>query len=294
MKIGFIGLGLMGYRMATNLANAGFQLNVYNRTEKKLTDLISGKIQWKTNLELVAKESDIIITMLSTPEVVQKLALGQNGFLQAMKKGSVWIDCSTVNPSFSKEMAEITEALGSNYLDAPVAGSIGPAEKAELVFMVGGKKSVVKYCEPLFKAMGKKHIHAGGNGTGSALKLVNNLVMGLSMYALIEGLILGESYGISKTSIFNLLEKSPVVAPMAFLKKSKIEKMDFSPEFPLQWLYKDLQLAATTAYEQGIALPGTNSIKEVFALAKQAGLGKKDFTAVYSFLKNNNMNQDDV
>ncbi len=294
MKIGFIGLGLMGSRMAANLSKAGYHLNVYNRTENKAKEFYSDSFQFKANPEMVAKESEIIITMLSTPEVIQTLALGENGFLHAMKKGSVWIDCSTVHPSFSKEMAEITLALGLNFLDAPVAGSIGPAEKGELVFMAGGKKSIVKYCDPLFKVMGKKVIHVGENGMGSALKLVNNLIMGLSMYALTEGLILGESCGISKDTIFSLLEGSPVIAPMAIMKRAKIEQGNFSPEFPLQWLHKDLQFASLTAWEQGIALPGTNAIKEVFALAKQAGLGEKDFTAVYSFLKNLNPNQNEI
>ncbi len=294
MKTGFIGLGLMGSRMAANLSKKGFHLNVYNRTESKAKGLLSDTIHWKTTPELVGKESEVIITMLSTPEAVQTVALGESGFLPSMKKGSVWIDCSTVNPSFSKEMAEISDALGINFLDAPVAGSINPAEKGELIFMVGGKKSVVKYCDPLFNAMGKKHIHVGENGMGAALKMVNNLVMGLSMYAFTEGLILGESYGISKDVLFNFFEGSPVLAPMVMMKKTKIEQGDFSPEFPLQWLHKDLHLAALTAWEQEVALPGTNAVKEVFGLAKQAGYGEKDFTAIFSFLKNLNSKINDV
>lgn len=294
MKIGFIGIGLMGSRMATNLVEAGYHLNIYNRTELKARKLSTDTVKIRASPEKVAKESDVIITMLSTPDVVQNMALGENGFLQSLKQGSVWIDCSTVNPSFSKEMAEITVAMGSNFLDAPVAGSIGPAEKGELVFIVGGKKSIVKYCDPLFKVMGKKYIHAGDNGMGSALKLVNNLIMGISMYALTEGLLLGESYGLSKETIFNLLEGSPAVSPMVFMKKQKIEQGDLSPEFPLQWMHKDLQLATSTAFENEVALPGANTVKEVFALAKQAGYGEKDFTAVYAFLKNLNSGNNEI
>jgi 3-hydroxyisobutyrate dehydrogenase/glyoxylate/succinic semialdehyde reductase len=294
MKIGFIGLGLMGSRMAANLAKSGFHLKVHSRTESNAHRLFSESVQWKASPELVAKESEVIITMLSAPEAVQSVALGEYGFLPALKKGSVWIDCSTVNPSFSKEMAEITSTLGSNFLDAPVAGSIGPAEKGELVFMVGGKKSVVKYCNPVFNAMGKKYVHVGDNGMGAALKMVNNLVMGLSMYAFIEGLVLGESYGISREAIFNLLEGSPVVAPMVTMKKKKIIQSEFSPEFPLQWLHKDLHLATITAWEQGVAMPGVHAVKEVFGLAKQAGYGEKDFTAILSFLKNLNSENHEV
>ena len=285
MQIGFIGLGLMGSRMALNLSKAGYHLNIYNRTRQKADKLISDHVKCKSTPGNVGAESDVVITMLSTPDAVQQVALGDDGFLHSMKKGNVWIDCSTVNPSFSKEMAEITATFGFNFLDAPVGGSIIPAEKGELIFMVGGKKSIVRYCEPLLKAMGNKIIHVGDHGMGTSLKLVNNLVMGLSVYAFTEGLILGESLGISKEKLFDFFNGSPVAAPIVNVKKKKIMEQDFSPEFPLQWLHKDLQLASATAWEQGIALPGTNAVKEIFALAKQQGLSEKDFTAIYSFLK---------
>jgi 3-hydroxyisobutyrate dehydrogenase/glyoxylate/succinic semialdehyde reductase len=124
----------------------------------------------------------------------------------------------------------------------------------------------------------------GENGMGSALKLVNNLIMGISMYGFVEGLMLGESLGIKKETIFEVLDGSPIAPAMVQMKKDKILKQDYSPEFPLQWLQKDLHLAADTAYENNTPLPATNAIKEIFALAKKAGLGEKDFTAIYPFL----------
>ena len=206
MKIGFIGLGIMGSRMAVNLDRAGYKVYVHNRTREKASALANGSMEHLESPGHVAKESNVIITMLSTPEAVQEVALGEEGLLSGMGKGDVWIDCSTVNPSFSRQMAEITEQLGFNFLDAPVAGSLAPAEKGELVFLVGGKKSIVKYCTPLFKAMGKKVIHAGGHGSGSALKMVNNMVMGMSMYAVAEGLVLGAALGIGREEVLDLLD----------------------------------------------------------------------------------------
>ncbi|MCF8368863.1 MAG: NAD(P)-dependent oxidoreductase [Bacteroidales bacterium] len=284
MKIGFIGLGIMGSRMAMNIDKAGYPLFIFNRTASRMDAFESTSIRKCSSAAEIANSCDIVITMLSTPEAVQEVAMGENGFLGEMSAGKVWIDCSTVNPSFSKQMAEISEGLGFNFLDAPVAGSLKPAENAELVFLVGGKKSIVKYCTPLLKTMGKKVIHGGDSGQGSALKLVNNLVMGISMYAVTEGLLLGESLGIDKKEILNLLDGSPIAAPMISLKKEKILANNLEAEFPLQWLRKDLQLAAQTAYEQGISLPATNSIKEIFGFAEQAGFGEKDFTAIYFFL----------
>jgi len=286
MKIGFIGFGIMGSRMAANLADAGYKLFVYNRTMEKAKHLLSDTVEFLQNPALVATESNVVITMLSTPEVVQEIALGEEGLISGMSKGNVWIDCSTMNPSFSKQMADITEQMGFNFLDAPVAGSLVPAEKGELVFLVGGKQTIVKYCAPLFKVMGKKHIHVGESGQGSALKLVNNLVMAISMFGATEGLLLGESLGIKKEDIFDLLDGSPVAAPMFGIKKGKILTNDYSPEFPLQWLQKDLQLASQTGYEQNVPLPATNTIKEIFALAKKAGMAEMDFTAIYSYLSN--------
>ncbi len=288
MKIGFIGLGIMGSRMAANLIEAGYPVNLYNRTLSKAEKLEGEHVHIKENPAHVAVDSDVVFTMLSTPEAVQEIALGEEGLVNGMSKGKVWIDSSTVNPSFSIQMAELSEQLGFNFLDAPVAGSLVPAEKGELVFLVGGKKTIVKYVSPLFKVMGKKFIHVGDAGQGSALKLVNNLVMGLSLYAFTEGLILGESLGIKKEQIFDLMDGSPIAAQMVNLKREKILSGDFSAEFPLQWLQKDLHLAAQTAYEQGAALPGTNIIKEVFALAKQSGFAEKDFTAIYKYLAHQN------
>jgi 3-hydroxyisobutyrate dehydrogenase/glyoxylate/succinic semialdehyde reductase len=161
MKIGFIGLGIMGSRMAKNLAEADYRLFVYNRTKEKADPILNDHVEWCETPGLVANQANVIFTMLSTPEVVQEVALGEEGILSGMMKGNVWIDSSTVNPSFSRQMADITEELGFNFLDAPVAGSLVPAEKGELVFLVGGKKEIVKYCNPLFKIMGKKVVHAG-------------------------------------------------------------------------------------------------------------------------------------
>ncbi|MBN2172738.1 MAG: NAD(P)-dependent oxidoreductase [Bacteroidales bacterium] len=294
MKIGFIGLGIMGSRMAANLAKANYRIFLYNQTEEKAKALLSDRVVFKPSPAAVASGSDVVITMLSTPEAVQEVAMGENGFLQSMEKGKIWMDCSTVNPSFSIQMAELCNSLGFNFLDSPVGGSLKPAETGDLVFMVGGKKGVVKYCEPLFDVMGRKTIHVGKNGMGSALKLVNNLVMGLSMYGFIEGLKLGESLGLNQDVIFDLFDGSPVAAQMVSMKRQKIQQKNYSPEFPLQWLHKDLQLAAQTAYEQGIPLPGANTVKEIFALAKQAGLGELDFTAIYQFLTKLKVNSDEI
>jgi 3-hydroxyisobutyrate dehydrogenase/glyoxylate/succinic semialdehyde reductase len=285
MKIGFIGLGIMGSRMAENLAKAGFDMTVYNRTKQKAESLITYKnVEWRETPALLAKDADILFTMLSSPEVVYALANGDEGFLKYLRPGSVWVDCSTVNPSFSREMAILSKEYEISFIDAPVAGSLAPAKKGELIFLAGGDKEAIEGLNPYLEAMGKKTIHVGENGKGTSLKMVFNLLLGQAMYAFSEGLNLGESLGIDRELLFNVLLKSPVVAPFITGKKTKIDKEDYSAEFPLQWMQKDLQLASQTAYEQEIPLPGVNVIKEIYALAKKDGYAEKDFSAIYQYL----------
>ncbi len=284
MKIGFIGLGIMGSRMANNLLKHGFQLVVYNRTKTKADALLQAGAEWADSVAQLAKKVDLLITMLSTPEVVEQLATGEDGFLAHLPQGSLWMDCTTVHPSFSRKMAEQAETHHIRFVDAPVAGSKKPAEEGQLLFLVGGKREDVVFCEPLFRAMGKQHLHVGPTGQGAALKMVFNLLLGEAMLAFAEALALGEHLGLEREQLLDVLLKAPVTAPFLQGKREMLEKAQFKTEFPLQWMQKDLQLASISAYETNLALPALNVIKEVFALAKQNGLAKKDFSAIYAYL----------
>ena len=285
-RIGFIGLGIMGSRMAANIAKEGYSMVVYNRTPEKGQAVIQHEsVEWRDTPVEVARESDILFTMLSSPEVVREIALGEEGFLDHLKPSAIWVDSSTVNPSFSLEMARESKARKVAFLDAPVAGSKDPAEKGELIFLAGGDKQVVDQCVPFFQAMGKKYIHVGENGKGTSMKMVFNLLLGQAMYAFSEGMSLGRSLGIDQTLLLDVLLQSPVVAPFISGKREKIEEGDYEAEFPLQWMQKDLQLASQTAYEEGVALPGVNVIKEIYNMARRQGYAGKDFSAIFEFLK---------
>ncbi len=284
MKIGFIGLGIMGTRMAENLMKAGHQLVVYNRTQMKARPLVDQGAELAGSPADVAKQVDILFTMLGDPQAVEAMALGEWGFLKEMSPNSLWVDSSTVNPSFSRRMAEEANQRQVRFVDAPVAGSKVPAEKGELLFLVGGADADVKELQPLFDLMGSKTIHAGENGMGTSLKMVFNLLLGEIMLAFSEGLVLGQSLGLERGRLFDILSQSAVVAPFTIAKRQKIEEGEYGADFPLQWMQKDLQLASQTAYERSVALPGLNEIKEIYALAMQNGLAGKDFSAIYSFL----------
>ena len=283
--IGFIGLGIMGSRMCKNLIKAGWPVIVWNRTREKTKPLSEIGAEVADSPSALASKADIIITMLSTPEAVEEVALGKTGFLHNMKKGSIWINMSTVNPSFTYRIAKEASNGGVRFVDAPVLGSKGAAENAKLVILVGADKKDFEEVKPILETMGEKIINVGEPGKASAFKVVANLMLGHAMLAFAEAVALGESLGLDREFLLNTLTNLPVAAPFLSRKKEKISKMDFSVEFPLELMYKDLHLAAITAYENGLSLPSTNIVKEAYALAKKMGMGREDFSAIYKLIK---------
>jgi len=219
MKIGFIGLGIMGSRMAANLQKHGHSLVVFNRTREKADPLVAEGAEWADSPAAVALRAEMIFTMLAHPDAVEEAAVGEDGFLRYPQPGHTWIDCSTVNPSFSRKMALEAKARGIGFLDAPVTGSKGQAESAKLAFWVGGGPSDLEACRPLLECMGNRIIHCGGPGTGASLKMVMNQLLGTAMAAFAEGLVLGESLGLSRELLFEALLGGPAAAPFLALKR---------------------------------------------------------------------------
>ena len=281
MKIGFIGLGIMGSRMVTNLLKAGYELVVFNRTQSKAAPLVALGAELTQSPEEVARKCTVLFTMLATPEAVEDAAIGDQGFLKALPENSLWVDCSTVNPSFTQKMAQYAKNLNQRFLDAPVAGSLIPAEKGELLFLVGGEAADVRQVQELLDIMGKATVHVGAVGQGTSMKIINNMLLGQAMVAFAEALHLGKALGIAEEMLFRTLLNGPTAAPFLKLKEEKLINRDFTPEFPLEWMHKDLHLVAITAYEQEVAIPSLQTTKEIYALAKQFDLGQKDFSAVY-------------
>jgi 3-hydroxyisobutyrate dehydrogenase-like beta-hydroxyacid dehydrogenase len=285
MKIGFIGLGIMGSRMAANLQKGGHTLVVCNRTRQKAEQLLSQGAAWAESPAQLAAQVEIIFTMLAHPEAVRETALGADGFLSSLAPGRLWVDCSTVNPSFSVEMAAQAQARGIRFLDAPVTGSKGPAALGKLVFWVGGDAADLEACRPLFECMGTNIVHGGKQGAGAALKMVMNQLLGSTMAAFAEGLVLGQSLGLPLGILFEAILGGPAAPPFLASKRGRIESGDFEEaDFPLRWLQKDLHLASVSAYETGVAMPLANVAKEMYRFAIREGDGDKDFSAIYHYL----------
>jgi 3-hydroxyisobutyrate dehydrogenase/glyoxylate/succinic semialdehyde reductase len=181
-------------------------------------------------------------------------------------------------------MASEAQARKVRFLDAPVAGSREPAARGELVFFVGGDPADLEACRLLLQTMGSKIVHVGGHGMGSALKMVNNLLLASSMAAFAEGLVLGQALGIAQQNLLDFLLGTALVAPYLAGKRENIERGDYAAQFPLQWMQKDLHLAAVSAQEAAVALPLANAAKEIYQLAARHGSAQQDFSAIYAFL----------
>ena len=285
MKIGFIGLGIMGSRMAANLQKCGHSLVIYNRTSAKAGPLLAKGAEWADSPADLAPNVEVLFTMLAHPDAVREAALGENGFLAHLAPGRLWVDCSTVNPSFSRSMAAEAQARRIRFLGAPVTGSKEQAAAGKLVFWVGGESFDLEACHPLLECMGNRIVHAGVQGMGASLKMVMNQLLGTVMAAFAEGLALGQSLGLSRDVLFEALLNGPAAAPLLAAKRNRIESGNYEgADFPLQWLQKDLHLASVSAYESGVAMPLTNVAKEVYRLAMRQGDGDKDFSAICGYL----------
>lgn len=288
MKITFIGLGIMGSRMAANLLKNDVDLRVYNRSVSPVKELEAKGAKSASSAKEAVVEADIVFSMLSTPEVVAQLFLKENGALSAMKANAIWVDCSTVNPSFSLKANEAARKAGVRFMDAPVTGTKPHAENGELSFYVGAEKTLLDEVEPYFNMMGQNIFHIGETSKGSAIKMLLNMMLAQSMIVFSEAVLLGEKMGMDKDFLLELLPKTPVAAPFTKFKTGMIKSGEYDTNFPLELMHKDLHLATLTAYEKNQPIYLANLAKELFAGAKETGLGRLDFAAIHQFLGSKN------
>lgn len=284
-KIGFIGLGIMGKGMAANLIKAGYDVKLYNRTKSKAEELaaIGGKVVHSP--AEAAQDSDIIITMLSTPEIVTEIIMEEDGVIGSLKSGAVVIDCSTVDPDTSQILAQQIEEVGAFFIDAPVTGSKAGAENGELVFMVGAKDEVLATAIEVFDVMGKKTIHAGVNGCGSAVKLCFNLMVSHTAVALAESLVMGTKAGLDPKVILEVMMSGAIASKFIEWKAGCMINRDFSTNFSTKLMHKDTHLIQETGYTLGVPMPVTAAVSELLSMSKAKGFDEDDFCSVIKVLE---------
>jgi 3-hydroxyisobutyrate dehydrogenase/glyoxylate/succinic semialdehyde reductase len=270
--------------MARHVLQAHGSITVHNRTRKRAQQLLDAGAQWAESPPALGESCDIVITMLTEPSVVESVVFGEDGLLSGMQRGALWVDCTTVNPSFARRMAQRAHAAGVRYVDAPVAGSTVPAEKGELVVFAGGTEKDVAEARPVLEPFAKAVRHIGPSGMGSAMKMVNNTFLGYAMAGFSESVRLGRALGIKESTIHDVMLGGPLVPPFLSLKKPRIDANDYSPQFPLRLMYKDLALACSSAYEEHVPVDVLAAVTQRFAAASNAGMGDLDFSAIYQFM----------
>jgi len=292
MKTAFLGLGIMGSRMAANLLKAGHDLTVWNRNPTKAEDLVAAGAELAATPAQAVADAEVIITMLADPAAVEAVAFGETGFAASAALGTdsgstrrpLWLDASTVDPAFAKTLHARAHRHGFRLADAPVAGTKGPAEAGELLFLVGAAEEDVQEAAPLLAAMGKKSLYFGEAGQGAAMKMLINGLLAQNMLAFAEAVHLGAGLGLPRQQVFDVLLGTPVTAPFLSAIRGKTEGDDHSVNFPLKHMHKDLHLASKAAYEAGQPAPSLNAAKEAYASARASGLAEEDFTAIYRWL----------
>lgn len=273
MKVGFIGLGIMGFPMASNLIKAGYNLTVYNRTIEKAEKLKGAKVA--RSPKEVAENSDVVISMVTDAPDVEEILFGENGVVKSNRRGLIFVDMSTNSPEFAKKTAKRLSEYGIEFLDAPVTGGDKGAREGTLTIMVGGKENIFKQVEPIFRAMGKTIIYVGDVGSGQALKLCNQVVVALNMVAVVEGLLLARSFGIDDEKLFTVLSTGAANSFTVQYYLPKIMKGDFEPGFKAAHLKKDLKYALEIANSKSLPLLGTSLALQLYNAMVSIGMGEK-------------------
>lgn len=286
-QITFLGLGIMGSRMAQNLLKNGQSVTVWNRSIASAQRLESLGAKSSSSVAEAVVDADFVFTMLAHPEAVSAVMLQEHGGLHHMKKDAVWIDCSTVNPSFSQTCAKEARQVGVGFMDAPVAGSLPHAERAELSFFVGGNDTDIQTVAPFLEMMGKNILPFEQVGQGAAYKMLINSMLAQSMVTFSETVLLGERMGLDRQFLLESLPKSPVAPAVTGMKAANISKQEYFTMFPLEWMHKDLRLVAQCAEEKQLSIPMAQAARAAYAEAMESGWSRADFAAVFESMAGN-------
>jgi len=258
-KLGFIGLGNMGSRIAKRLLDHGYQLDVYDRdVAKAQATTAQGGIVAKNILEL-ARTADVLLSCLTNDEAVQSVYTGTEGVFAGGRPGTVVLEMSTISPETSRELHKLGSRVGIEVMDVAISGSTPAAEEGTITLLVGGNRDLFRAAKPIFQAVAKQFHLLGGPGSGTAMKLVVNTLLGVGMQAIAEAVVLGEKAGLDRERLLEVLAKTAVIAPAHVGKLARAATNDYSPQFPLRLMNKDFQLILAAAAQEHISMPVTEA-----------------------------------
>lgn len=281
MRVAFLGMGIMGRPMAVNLVKAGHEVTIWNRTPGN--DVEGARTA--SSPSDAARGVEVVWMCVSDTKAVENVLFGPGGVEEALADGMTIADSSTISPSATLRFAERVKARGVAYVDTPVTGSKIAAEGGSLIFMAGGDEAALAHLDPLFKAMGKQVFHMGETSKGQATKLAMNLQIALIYEGFAEALTLATKLGVDIARLMPLVQASMVRSGVVDYKAPFVLKRDFSPNFPLRLMLKDIHLALDAAKESRVRLPGLEAVEEVYDLAAEEGHQDLDYAATLTLLE---------
>jgi 3-hydroxyisobutyrate dehydrogenase len=279
--VAFIGLGAMGSRMAMNLHAAGHQLRVYNRDRAKAKPFADKGCEVCESPAAAARGADFAVSIVADDAATRAVMLGADGAIAGASAGTVLVDSSTNTPGMAREVAKAAAAKGCRYLDAPVSGSLAQAQGRELVFMVGGDRAAFDKAQALLGAMGRLAKHMGASGAGATIKLVNNMLSGTVTAALAEAAQVVEAAGVEREAALEILGEGAAGSRLLKAKLPKMFKRDFTAQFQLALMEKDLRYFVSLAQELDRPAPVAALVRSQFQAARLGALGKLDSSAVF-------------
>jgi 3-hydroxyisobutyrate dehydrogenase-like beta-hydroxyacid dehydrogenase len=283
-NLGYIGLGVMGGRMAKRLLDAGHTVTGYNRTKAKAQWLLDAGMQWGETPRAVVEASEVTFSMVTNTKAVLAVTGGAEGVIAGLGPGKIYVDMSTVSPATSRELAAQVAAKGAHMLDAPVSGSVETLESGKLSIMVGGDQAVFEKVKPILLDIGPKANYVGGNGLAVAMKIATNLSLAVQMLAFSEGVLLAEKSGIKRETAVEVLLNSVIASPMVKYRGPFVLGMPDEAWFNVNMMQKDLNLAQELGQQLDVPLPTTAATNEMLTAARGMGMAEEDFAIIFDVL----------
>jgi 3-hydroxyisobutyrate dehydrogenase len=279
-RIAFLGLGIMGGGMARRLLHAGYPLTVYNRNRERAAPLVAAGAHLAATPREAAAGAEIVVSMVADDAASRAIWLGPDGALAGAGRGAVLVECSTLTVAWVRELAQAAAAAGSEFVDAPVTGSKDAAADGALNFLVGGSAAILERIRPVFATMGRSATHLGPTGSGALVKLVNNFLAGVQVAAFAEALAWVERSGVDRGKATAFLLEGAAASPVTKVVAARMLAADFTPNFLLRLMTKDIGYAIDEAGSRGVALVTAQAALAQFRAAIAVGQGDRDMAAI--------------
>ncbi|MCX6782755.1 MAG: NAD(P)-dependent oxidoreductase [Candidatus Levybacteria bacterium] len=285
MRVGFIGMGLMGIPMSKNILEKGFELTVYNRTKEKTKELFDLGAKVVDSPMDLTRVVDVVITMVTAGRDLELILFGDNGVVNGANEGLIVVDMSTIGPSFAKNIALKLSQKRIDFIDAPVTGSTPKAITGNLTIFIGGDEKIYEKIKSILASIGNNLQYMGPIGCGQAIKLINNHLIATSIESLAEGMLLADAMGLSRKKVSDVLKTSPAMSEFMNLKIFNFVTDDFPLLFSVSNMMKDLLLANKEAKKNSIKLPMLDKIVDIYRKVIKKGLGDRDMSIIIDLLK---------